>query len=192
MRIGDAFPSKYLKASDVPEGTQKRVTISKVSVENVSGNDDPDGVKPVIHFDEFDKSMVLNKTNSCVISDRYGDETDEWLGKSLLLYASETTYNAKIVPCLRVKVPAPTTQSKSPVTDPATAKSHAWSDFKAKTPAMGTEDRAKAWKAMLEDYAAGTESKDLTAQEWATIGKKIREDYGAVDPPPIADDDIPF
>lgn len=126
MRIGAAFPSKYLRASDIPEGRQVQVVMDHVAIENVAGNSDPDDEKPVLYFRGKSKGMVLNKTNSTTISQVYGDETDDWSGKPLMLYASETTFQGKTMPCLRVKVdrnavrqqPAAPAAAKPPVASP--------------------------------------------------------------------------
>lgn len=104
MRIGAAFPSKYLKAADLPDGQYVRVTMDHVAVENVAGNNDPEDEKPVLYFRGKQKGMVLNRTNSNTISAVYGDETDDWSGKPILLYSAETQFQGKTMPCLRVKV----------------------------------------------------------------------------------------
>jgi hypothetical protein len=103
MKIGAAFPSKYLRAADIPEGRQLRLTIDHVVVENVAGNSDPDDEKPVLYFQGKTKGVVLNKTNANIISAAYGDETEEWSGKGIILFPSETQFQGKLVPCLRVK-----------------------------------------------------------------------------------------
>jgi hypothetical protein len=72
MRIGQAFPSEYLKASDLMGRTVK-VTMSHVEMREVG-----DGPKPILHFVGKEKGLVLNKTNSNNITAAYGDETDNW------------------------------------------------------------------------------------------------------------------
>ncbi len=105
MRIGSAFPSKFLKASDIPDGSFVNIVIDHVTIEDVGGSNDPDDQKPVLYFRGKQKGMVLNKTNSTSISQAYGDETDDWGGKPLLLYSTETLFQGSNVPCLRVKIP---------------------------------------------------------------------------------------
>lgn len=105
MKIGTAFPSKYLRAADIPDGQFVPVVIESITQENVAGSDDADDVKPVIHFVGKTKGMVLNKTNATTIANSYGDETDDWAGKGILLYATETLFQGQSTPCLRVKIP---------------------------------------------------------------------------------------
>lgn len=114
MRINEAFPSKYLKASDIPDGQFVPVQIDRVDVENVGNDDDPENHKPVLYFVGKAKGMVLNRTNSSTIASAYGDETDDWRGKNLLLYATETPFQGKNVPCLRVKISKGAPAAKQP------------------------------------------------------------------------------
>ena len=79
--------------------------------------------------------------------------------------------------------------------DVPTAKAHAWEDFKAKTPGITADQRKAAWFGVLAEYAEGTDPANLSAAEWHSIAKKIREEYG--NPPggpgmPPEDDSIPF
>lgn len=107
MKISSAFPSKYLRAADIPDGQKVTVRIDHVEMENVAGNDSPDEHKPVLYFVGKQKGMVLNKTNSNTISMAYGDDTDLWVNKPLGIFATETSYQGKMMPCLRVSIPKP-------------------------------------------------------------------------------------
>lgn len=104
MKIGSVFPSKYVKASDLPDGQFVQVVIDRVEVENVAGNGQPEEDKAVIYFTGKQKGIVLNKTNSQIIADAYGDETDDWVGKKISLYSTTTLFQGKNVACIRVKV----------------------------------------------------------------------------------------
>jgi hypothetical protein len=128
MKIGAAFPSKYVKASDLPDGQFIPVTIASVVIENVAGDGQAETDKPVLYFSGKEKGLVLNKTNSSEISAAYGDETDDWAGKKILLYAATTPFNGKTVPCIRVKVPkqvAPKAAPKQPVSAAVNAGEYA-------------------------------------------------------------------
>lgn len=97
MRISTAFPSDYLKAADL-NGKAVRVTIESVSTEEV-GNDQ----KPVLHFVGKDKGLVLNKTNANRIVEATGtDETDDWKGWAITLYACKVDFQGKRVDAIRV------------------------------------------------------------------------------------------
>jgi hypothetical protein len=103
VRIGQAFPSKWMRADDLPDGEMVKHVIDSVTRENVGSN--ADDMKPVVWFIGQEKGLVLNKTNAGVISAAYGDETDDWHGKPVLLYSAEVAFKAEMVMSIRVKVP---------------------------------------------------------------------------------------
>lgn len=127
MRIGEAFPSKYLKAQDIPAAQMIPVIIDRIEIDNVGTEEKPEH-KPVMFFKGKQKGLVLNKTNAEAISVVYGDETDSWIGRSISLFAATTSFQGKTMPCLRVAVAkatppaqrqAPPPQVQRPVTVPA-------------------------------------------------------------------------
>ena len=61
--------------------------------------------KPVLYFNEETPGLVLNKTNSNIVSSVYGYETDEWVGKPLELYKDLVPFNGQIVAGIRVRIP---------------------------------------------------------------------------------------
>lgn len=98
--INDAFPSNYLKASDL-KGAQVVVTIDRVEFEEV-GRDKEE--KPVIYFTGKTKGVVLNKTNARKITEITGSAiTEEWRGHAVVLYPTETEFAGETVECIRVK-----------------------------------------------------------------------------------------
>jgi hypothetical protein len=109
MRIDDAFPSKYIKCSDL-QGRAAPVKIRDVQFEMIGG--DSGDRKAVLYFVGKEKGLVLNKTNANVISDMYGYETDDWVGKPIELFPTKTDYAGKRVDAIRVReVSAPPMQA---------------------------------------------------------------------------------
>ena len=113
MRIDSAFASDYLKAADL-DGKQVVYTIVSVKVEEIGQERDQ---RPVVYFEETEKGLVLNKTNSRTISDEYGLETDDWTGRKIALYEKLVEFSGKEVPAIRVKVPKakPAPAARKPV-----------------------------------------------------------------------------
>lgn len=101
MLISAAFPSNYIKAADL-QNQNVMVVIERIQIEDVG-----DETKPVLYFQNKAKGMVLNKTNANNIALVYGDETDDWLGKELVLYPTMVDFQGRSVPAIRVRVPAP-------------------------------------------------------------------------------------
>lgn len=103
MTTHDVFPSKYLKAGDLPEdGTPYIVTIEEVKMEEIGKNQDE---KPVIKFNESNRGMVCNKTNWKTIAKITGSEdSDEWIGKKIGLYRAEVEFQGEMVEAIRVSL----------------------------------------------------------------------------------------
>lgn len=99
MRIDAAFPSNYLKASDL-QGEMVTVTMSHIKMEPV-GEDN----KPVLYFAGKKKGLVLNKTNSYVIAETYGPETDAWVGQRIQLFDALVDFQGRQVAAIRVRIP---------------------------------------------------------------------------------------
>jgi hypothetical protein len=97
MKINSAFPSDYLKTSDL-NGKAVRVQIADVTTEKVG-----DDQKPILHFVGKEKGLVLNKTNANRIVEATGtDETDEWAGWSIVLYPAKVDFQGKRVDAIRI------------------------------------------------------------------------------------------
>lgn len=101
MKVSQAFPSNYLKASDL-QGRQPQVTISGYKMETIG-----DDQKPVVYFQGKEKGLVLNKTNANNIAAAYGDDMDDWQGKSVVLFSAWVDFQGKSVEAIRVRMPKP-------------------------------------------------------------------------------------
>ncbi len=99
MRISTAFPSEYLKAADL-QGRNVRVTMDRVEMRDVG-----DDTKPVLFFQGKEKGVVLNKTNATNIALAYGDDTDDWNGKEVILYEAMVDFQGRSVQAIRIRPP---------------------------------------------------------------------------------------
>ena|SRR5215471_14298267 len=101
MNLSTAFPSRYLTASDLPDEGSMRVTIEKISLEEVGRDKE---TKPCIYFEEFNKALICNKTNGRTIARALGsEEFDEWIGRSIALYRADVEFAGEMVQGIRVK-----------------------------------------------------------------------------------------
>lgn len=100
ISVNDAFPSKYLKVEDL-KGREIPVVILRVLVEEVGMQKDR---KLVLYFERAVKGMICNKTNAQRLALVYGDDTDDWLGKKITLYAEMTEFGGQSRWGLRVRV----------------------------------------------------------------------------------------
>lgn len=124
MNINDQFPSKYLKASDIPEDENLIVTMVNVTVEKLGQEEDQD-VRPVLYFEETEKGLVLNKTNSETITGLYGPETNDWRGRKIALYATEVAFKGKQTMAIRIRLKKP---KDAPAATPAPASPNSTDD----------------------------------------------------------------
>lgn len=99
MKGSDVFPSKYIKASDL-QGRRVKVQMAFVQQEEMG-----DDRKPVVYFAGKEKGLVLNVTRWNCIADLYGDESDDWTGKFVVLAPGKTNYQGKRVDCIDVYPP---------------------------------------------------------------------------------------
>jgi hypothetical protein len=99
MKMNDAFPSKYLKASDVED--EPVYKIIKAEVEEVGPKKDE---KVILYFRGVEKGLVLNKTNWKAIADQLGsDDTDSWIGSEIQLYSGTASFQGEEVEAIRIK-----------------------------------------------------------------------------------------
>jgi hypothetical protein len=104
--IQDAFPSNYLKASDL-KGQQPVVTIDRVEFEPVGRTKE---MKPVLYFVGKEKGIVLNKTNANNVANLAGTSmTEEWTGVRIRLYATHVEFQGESVEAIRIKAAPPQT-----------------------------------------------------------------------------------
>lgn len=99
MHISTAFPSEYLKAADL-QGRNISVVIERVEMRDVG-----DDTKPVIYFRGKERGVVLNKTNANNIAMAYGDDTDAWTGKEVILYETMVDFQGRSVQAIRIRPP---------------------------------------------------------------------------------------
>lgn len=103
-RMGTMFPSKWLAAADLDDA-DFTVTIRGCTPEEVTPNER----KWVLWFEETDKGMVLNKTNSKMISQLLlSDDTDDWVGRRITLFPTQVDFQGDQVDAIRVRKKLPT------------------------------------------------------------------------------------
>lgn len=99
MKVSQVFSGEYLAAPDL-QGAEHNVVIESVTLKEFD-----DGNKFLITFQNRKKGLVANKTNSKRIATLYGDETDGWLGKEIVLYPDIVDFQGKATEAIRVRGP---------------------------------------------------------------------------------------
>ena len=67
-------------------------------------------------------SMVLNVTNTKIISAAFGDDSDNWDGKVIVLYPAMVQFGSDMVEAIRVKLPKPAAAAKPKAHEPPPAE----------------------------------------------------------------------
>lgn len=105
VKISKLFPSKYVKAADLGN-KPVTLTIKTLKVETL-GHGAEQEQKPVLYFEKATKGLVLNRTNAMTIASLYGDESEEWVGKRVTLFATTVRAFGKTQDTIRVKEEVP-------------------------------------------------------------------------------------
>jgi len=106
------IPSKYLEAADL-QGKSVAVTIEKivarVELKNPKGEVD---YRPMFALRGKEKGWILNKTNLKLIAQVFGSKADQWIGKTVVIYATRVESFGKTVDAIRVDVDATRARSE--------------------------------------------------------------------------------
>ena len=97
MIINECFPSKWMRESDL-KGHPMTVRISRFEVQKVAEEN-----KPVLFFSDSEKGFVVNRTNADTIAGIHGDDTDQWIAKSITLVSADVEYKGKLMKAIRVR-----------------------------------------------------------------------------------------
>ena len=122
-RFSQAFPSRFLKAADL-NGREHHLRIAGVEQEEVGTPPKP---ALVVSFANRSKSWVLNKTNGSLLAAAYGDDTDGWINRDVILFETVVDYRGTSVPAIRCRIPRVATPAKpnamkvAPPTEPVNA-----------------------------------------------------------------------
>lgn len=110
MKSTNFTESKYLNAKSAGHLNGKTICIYEVKSALIGQGEDATK-KMVIGFEDIEKILVVNRTNNEILTEAYGDETDNWVGKSVILnlvtlsFRGERTLSIQLTPAKEVQVP---------------------------------------------------------------------------------------
>lgn len=105
------YDREFIGAWDLAGKGDVAVTIASVKAGELTAQGGRKAKKPVVYFEGAQKGFALNKTNGKAIAAMYGNDTEQWAGKRIAIYATKTTFGAEEVECIRVR---PTPPSDKP------------------------------------------------------------------------------
>lgn len=102
MKLNDMIESTYLKQEDVDGDVL--VTVESLKKVNIARDDEEARYKWIVKFEEFPKGMALNVTNLKRMFRFLGDDSDNWIGGKVIVYADpDVEYKGETVGGLRIK-----------------------------------------------------------------------------------------
>lgn len=184
------FPSHFIKAHDL-NGQDFDLTIKNVKAES---HGFPKRKSCCVYFHERidpqaeEKCLGLNKTNATTLTNLFGSETKNWIGKRIAIFPTMTNFQGRQVPCIRIRdrapaqaQPVPTQPEQQPQAPPApdalpdSPPEPLPDNVRKRLHAVGTECYGKDWderRPVLATAASNkfrgqavTSSNDLTEQE---------------------------
>jgi len=81
---------------------EKELWETTLTVEAVELREINDREKLVVHFEEMDDVLVLNKTNALILADAWGEEVELWEGKQLMLRKVKRQFRGKPIDAIEV------------------------------------------------------------------------------------------
>lgn len=106
----------YLGAYSLTSVKEVVLTIANIKRERVTTNGGNSEDCIVAEFKENEvngvvvKPMVFNKTNCKTVESLYGEYIEDWIGKRVTIFATETKFQREMVPCLRIRKEVPPAQ----------------------------------------------------------------------------------
>lgn len=113
------YDKEYLGSWELPPGRDITVTIEAVKGGELTAIGGKKNKKPIISFVGKEKKFVCNVTNAKTIAAMYGNFVEEWKGKRITLFVSQTRdpSTGGDIDCIRVR-PSGTVMPKNiPVDD---------------------------------------------------------------------------
>jgi len=99
MKLSEVYGGNYLKAEDIKDRGDVTARIASVSVAEFD-----DGKKAVLHFEGKAKTLALNVTNANMVKELAdSDDTDDWIGLKVTLFATKVDFQGKRVLAIRIK-----------------------------------------------------------------------------------------
>jgi len=98
MKASDFNTANYLNAESAAALAGKSLKIYDVSAETIR-----EIRKMTIGFEGIERRLVVNKTNREVMTEAYGDETTEWIGKSVRLVIVKVLFKGLRTPSISIE-----------------------------------------------------------------------------------------
>lgn len=96
MKVSDIYGSKFLKSEEL-KGKPITTVIEDAEVEEVKGQDGTIRPRIILQLKDVAKRLIINATNAGNMSEAFGDDTDEWIGRTIKVGVHKVLYAGKKV-----------------------------------------------------------------------------------------------
>lgn len=84
--VGHLLTGDFINGESLFQAGPQEVTVAGGNIETLG-----DDTKVVLSFSETDKRLALNKTRLTFMVGNFGEDTDQWVGKKVVLHAQKLT-----------------------------------------------------------------------------------------------------
>jgi hypothetical protein len=116
-RVSDIYASNYLKATDLqPLGQRRTALVHGVAAEPIGPEQKQALVLDLVTTSgkAWPKRAILNKTNAFLMAAAFGEDTDNWAGHQISIWAENVIFKGQVLPGIKLQ-PMPST---APVAQP--------------------------------------------------------------------------
>jgi hypothetical protein len=163
LNVNEQFPNRFLSGADLPDGQKVIRTIETVDEEDMTVQENGRPMVQAVYVMYFVESptdangekrgLKINKTIARSVAKLYGPDSDDWIGKRLILFAENITAFGDVYNVIRVMPQIP----------PATAKRVAVPTLADLTP----DPKAKANGKSGGQQPVGDPGEELFAEDLA-------------------------
>jgi len=194
--MSEMFPGRWLKKEDVPHPTT--ATISRVSREEVNADNGGREMKVVMAFAEAHlKPMILNIGNATAVTELYGDDSANWVGKRVEVYTDPNVmFGGKRVGGLRLRAPSANGHHAAPAPAPQPAGVVLW-DYSDGQNVVTRQTTEQVMDTLTDLFDQGVNLDGIRVRPSGTkdtplVGSAWRKLHGDQTPAPAGGDNFPF
>ena len=115
MKSTEFTESKYLNAKSAGQYNGKTLTIYECKAEMI-GRDEDLTRKLTVGFEGVEKRCVINRTNNEILTEAFGEETDNWTGRKVILHIVMQQFKGQRKPGIQLE---PVTRTKPGIQEDA-------------------------------------------------------------------------
>jgi len=98
----EMFPGRFLRAG-LFDGKTRTLTITDVVIEELPTDKGEMQTKGILHFEQTNMQLSLNKTNGTCLKAMFGNQVKNWVGKRVTFCSEKDKFGKDTVDAIRIK-----------------------------------------------------------------------------------------